>query len=374
MIKTDATTIKNWAILNSGATSHFLTTNTPAANIIPATVPIIARLPNGKQVQSTHTCTLDLPALPSGACAVHIIPGLASHSLLLVVTICNVGCNVTFTKIGCTITYCSRTIICGSKCTRMGLWMIPLADGITTLPHSTSNPTPIAIAVHVVAMSSAAEYACYVHQCLCSSPATTLLHALEKSAELKTIPRLAALIYAHLPRSTAMDKGHMQQQRANTVSTRNNQANIIAAHNEVDQMSPTQEACAMHNMFCFAALADATTGTMYTNLTGAFPIQLFKNMQYLFVVYVYDINTIIVRPMPSRLDASFISAFSDVFAILHARDYQPTLTVMDNKCSKAVKNIYAPTKWIYNLSRHTTTMLMWLNAPLPRSKSILLLH
>jgi hypothetical protein len=129
----------------------------------------------------------------------------------------------------------------------------------------------------------------------------------------------------------------MRWQRANTASTRNNQADIIAARNEVDQMSPTQEACAMHDMFCFAALADANTGTMYTNLTGAFPIQLFKNMQYVFVAYVYDINAIIVQPTPSCTNASFISTFSKIFAILRACDYQPTLNVMDNKCSKAIE-------------------------------------
>ena len=66
-IATDATTIKQWAILDSGATSHFLTTDAPATNIVPATVPLIARLPNGDKVQSTHTCTLDLPDLPADA-------------------------------------------------------------------------------------------------------------------------------------------------------------------------------------------------------------------------------------------------------------------------------------------------------------------
>jgi hypothetical protein len=76
---------------------------------------------------------------------------------------------------------------------------------------------------------------------------------------------------------------------------------------------------------------------MYTDLTGAFPIRSFKNMQYIFVAYVYNINAIIVWPMPSRTNASFITAFSDVFAILCARDYHPMLNVMDNKCSKAVE-------------------------------------
>jgi hypothetical protein len=189
-----------------------------------------------------------------------------------------------------------------------------------------------------MATSSAAEYARYVHQLLCSPPATTLLLALEKSTELKTIPGLTpALIHSHLPRSTATDKGHMRRHRANTASTRNTHADIVLARTKVDNMFPCYEACAIHDMFCFAALADANTGTMYTDLTGAFPVQSFKKMQYIFVAYIYDLNAIIVRPMASRTDASFIAAFTEIFNVLWARDYQPTLNIMDNECSKAVE-------------------------------------
>ena len=98
-------TINKWAILDSGATSNFLTTGAHVTNIQPTQTPIVARLPNGDKVRSTHTGTLDLPGLPSAARRAHIIPGLASHSLISVVTLCNAGCDVLFTKIGCTITY-----------------------------------------------------------------------------------------------------------------------------------------------------------------------------------------------------------------------------------------------------------------------------
>jgi hypothetical protein len=167
-----------------------------------------------------------------GAHAAHIIPGLASHSLLSVVTMCNTGCPVTFTKIGCTIVYCSQTIVCGHKCTRMGLWMILLIPwspaAPTTLPAI--NPPSIAMAANVNAISSAAKYARYVHQLLCSPPAATLLHALAISTELPTIPgHTPALIWSHLPRSTATDKSHMRHHRSHTASTCNNHADIILA-------------------------------------------------------------------------------------------------------------------------------------------------
>ena len=74
-------TINKWAILDSGATSNFLTTGAHVTNVKPAQKPISARLPNGDQVRSTHTGTLDLPDLPAAARLAHIITGLASHSL-----------------------------------------------------------------------------------------------------------------------------------------------------------------------------------------------------------------------------------------------------------------------------------------------------
>jgi hypothetical protein len=216
-ISTDADTIIRWAILDSGATSHFLTTNAPAMNILPTTKPIIAPLPNGKRVHSTHTCTLDIPALPPSARAAIIIPGLASHSLLSIVSLCNTSCTIHFTKIGCTIVYHGRTIGCDHKCTRTGLWMIPLSEDAKASPAN-FHPT-VNFAAKVVATFSATEYCRYIRQLLCSPPAATLLQALDKSTELKTIPGLIpSLICKHLPRSTATNKGHMHCHRANNAS------------------------------------------------------------------------------------------------------------------------------------------------------------
>jgi hypothetical protein len=99
-----------------------------------------------------------------------------------------------------------------------------------------------------------------------------------------TIPGLTpAFINNNLPCSTATNKGHMHRHQSKTASTRNIQNNKVVAWAEVDRMMPQQEACSMQDMFCFAALANANTGTIYTDLTGAFPVRSFKNMQYIFV-------------------------------------------------------------------------------------------
>ncbi len=90
-------------------------------------------------------------------------------------------------------------------------------------------------------------------------------------------------------------------------------------------------------MFCFAALTNAITGTMYTNITGTFPVRSFKSMQYVFVAYIYNINAIIVRAMPSCTDASMLQSFTKVISILKSSGYHPALNIMDNKCSAAVQ-------------------------------------
>jgi hypothetical protein len=306
--------IRAWAILDSGATSYFLMTAAPMTNMRPTSKSIIARLSNGEHKHSTHTCTLGIPALPASAQHTHMIPGLASHSLTSVVTLCNAGCNVVFIKIGCTITYCGKVILCGSKCTRIGLCMIPLCP---TPPLSANNnqanTLPTVIAANVDATSSAGEYARYIHQTLCSPLATTLIQVLRRSRELATIPGLTAhLINTHLPYLTATDKDHMRCHRQGIQSTQTMQPAIVQAWRNVDSLQPDKKICAAHDMFCFAALANLNTGTMYTDLPGAFPIHSFKSMQTIFIAYIYDLNTVLVRAMPSMNNAAMITTFTKI--------------------------------------------------------------
>jgi hypothetical protein len=182
--------------------------------------------------------------------------------------------------------------------------MVPLTNpGVqATSPSVTTTHPPLClsstatVAANIDATSSTAKYARYIHQIMCSLPASTLLRALDLSEELATILGLTTtLIKNHLPRSTATNKGHMQCHQASTASTCNMQADIITARAEVDHMFPPQETCAMQEMCWFAMLSNAITGTMYTNITSTFPFRSFKSMQYVFVAYIYDLNAIVIH-------------------------------------------------------------------------------
>jgi hypothetical protein len=203
-------TINKWAILDFGAMSNFLTTGAADTNVQLANKPIIACLPNSNQVRSTLTSMLDLLVLPTAVRFVHIIPGLALYSLVSVVTLCNTGCKVLFTKNGFTIVHQGQTILCGSKCMHTGFLMIPLQTSSSpTTPPTTTLPL-MAMAANVAITYTARDHAHFIHQALCSLPTPTLLRALAQSSKLTTISGLTPhLVLQHLPPSTATDKGHM---------------------------------------------------------------------------------------------------------------------------------------------------------------------
>ena len=70
--------IREWEILDSGASSHFLVVGVLVTNKQVAVDPISVTLSDGDQVHSTHIGDLDMPQLPKSARLYHIIPDLTS--------------------------------------------------------------------------------------------------------------------------------------------------------------------------------------------------------------------------------------------------------------------------------------------------------
>ena len=56
--------------------------------------------------------------------------------------------------------------------------------------------------------------------------------------------------------------------------TRSNRNEILDAQMQVNNIHPCGEACNIEDdkMFCFAALAEANEGTIYSDLTGKFTV------------------------------------------------------------------------------------------------------
>ena len=90
-------------------------------------------------MRSSHIAELDLSLLPRGGREARVIPGLASHSLVSVVKLCNDGCQVDIRDSSCEIWYKGKTIVQCSKDVSTGLWMMPLLNGIEKPKYNTQQ-------------------------------------------------------------------------------------------------------------------------------------------------------------------------------------------------------------------------------------------
>ena len=144
------------------------------------------------------------------------------------------------------------------------------------------------------------------------------------------------LIKKHLPAATATYKGHMVRKRIGINSTRSNRQAILDARLQVDDMSPTEQICNVTGddaMFCYLILKDMQGNTIYSDLTGRFPIESYAGMNYIFVCYVYKLNTILLRTMKSRETSHMLQAFESIYEELEEKGHKPTLHVLVNECS-----------------------------------------
>ena len=220
------------------------------------------------------------------------------------VKLCNAGCEVIFTKVGCIVKYRGHTVLKGHKCTRTGLWMVPLspnskqenismeATKTATIPTS---PSVLNIASNIVETSNKEEIAMFYHQIMESPPKSALLKAI-RNDQLKSFPGLTYnLINKHLPPSVATHKGHMVRQRKGTRSTKNKQTEIFDARKEVDNMNPPEQMCTAvdDEMFCYAIQIDKLDA-LYTDLCGRFPVRSYGGHNYIFVAYHYITNVILI--------------------------------------------------------------------------------
>ena len=83
------------------------------------------------------------------------------------------------------------------------------------------------------------------------------------------------LITKYLPPSRATAKGHMVRVRKGVQSTKSNRQEVLDARADVDDMVPPEHVCtAIENeMFCYVVTRDEHGNTIYSDLTGRFPVE-----------------------------------------------------------------------------------------------------
>ena len=96
------------AIANSGAKGHFLLPGTQVKKLKPRDKPLTTNLPVGTQLQSTHTCDINVPWLPKEDRIAHIVPGMTHTIIVSIKVLLDAECKLIYDKDNCRV-YFSKT-------------------------------------------------------------------------------------------------------------------------------------------------------------------------------------------------------------------------------------------------------------------------
>ena len=191
-----------------------------------------------------------------------------------------------FTATTVTIEHNGRTTLTGQRSPITRLWTLDLP-----LPPS---PPPIASAHAVVHNPNLAARIAFFHASMFSLALSTWCTAIDAGHMTTWSELTSAQVHRYPPRSTPMLKGHLDQECANTRSTKPKQpltgsapsslpTNGLAPPDISTDISPeiplSNEPPALKTWFLYAYCQQAT-GQIYTNPTGRFLIPSISGNQY----------------------------------------------------------------------------------------------
>ena len=272
-------------------------------------------MPNGQQIQSIGTTNIDWPTLPSTATKAHILPDLNPHSLVSIGVLCDHDCTATFNKHAVTIHRHNQPILTGLRLPN-GLWSLPLHP--TNTQHQANT---------LFTPQTQQKLVQWLHAAAFSPSTSTFIDAIQRNF-FATWPGLTPdIVRRYLPQSDATVKGHLDQQRQ-----RKRKQPIS------DETPPTAIGTRSHTIY--SAIVDplAPTRRTYSDLTGRFPVQSNRGANYILVVYEYDSNAILVRPLRNRSAPEIKSAFQNVVHCLTVRGLRPRLHTLDNEASTILRD------------------------------------
>ena len=128
--------------------------------------------------------------------------------------------------------------------------------------------------------------------------------------------------------------GHMQRIRQNLRSTRI-EVPLYLKNLETEGIDIEQEKkCG--EVYLMVLEIRRMKGTIYTDLTGAFPVTSARGNKLLYIAYSYDANGILWEPMKIKNDNEMSRVFKTVYEKLEKRGIKPKFHIMDNEASSTV--------------------------------------
>ena len=278
---------------------------------LPGHRPLKASTANNGIMESTEEGRLDfnheLSNIPERMLEGHVLPTLAKHTIVGLGVLCDHGCVVVLTREKAYIMHENRLILSGSR--KPGhLWFLnpqdtkkaPTVSELITRGGEESIPPPSYLdRVEEPIAGAEVNSITSVYQSKRLKDAMQFHHAsfnncskrtLLKAAELGILPLWPLLtrknISKHITETRATHMGHLQRVRSNLRSTRK-EIPLYLQDMETEGMDIVQEQKSGEVYILMLDVA-RMNGTVFTDLTGAFPVTSARGNKYLIIAYSFD--------------------------------------------------------------------------------------
>ena len=275
-------------------------------------------LPNNTTISSTHIGLLPYNNLPEKARLVHLFPDL-KKCLISLGQLCDAGMTVTLTSERIVVIDNKRNkqTLAGKRVSNDGMWYIDL-DTATSTQHKANS---------AYEMNKKEDIIKYLSAAMWNPIPESWIKAID-SGFFVTWPGLTSKLvrkYLANNRNIETDQGHLRATRKNIRSTK-----TVLDKREIDPDIGKKS-----NEF-YTKIIDLT-GKIYSDQTGRFPVQSSRGNKYIMVVYDHDSNAILPKALKSRSVAEHLTAIQEVHQYLNSRGIHPKIHIIDNECSKLVK-------------------------------------
>ena len=77
-------------------------------------------------------------------------------------------------------------------------------------------------------------------------------------------------------------------------------------------------------------LEDDMNQKMYTDQTGRFPVQSYRGMKYIIVLYNITSNAILVEPLQNKTSGEMLATYETLVERLKKGGFEPKMHILDN--------------------------------------------
>ena len=217
----------------------------------------------------------------------------------------------------------NELILKGSRNTSDGLWDVPIPQ--SSEPRNMHSSIRNKINIIIPKNKSYHELGHFYHGALCSPTIKTLVAAI-KNDQLLSWPAIDKInFHKTIQDTTAIHMGHLEQERQFLQSTK-----IHSTSNNVENNTKTFETINTIVPFTPKAMA-------YGDLTGSFPYPSTRGARYLFIMYDYDSNAILVHTLKTKQAHEIKHAWLTLTNRLMQTGHVIKHYVLDNECSFDLK-------------------------------------